>query len=56
MICKVCKAARLLGVPAAEAQGQFWKAQEGDRPTLESWKPLPSNGSEDMTVDTIVCV
>jgi hypothetical protein len=29
---------------------------EGKRRPLEAWKPLPSNGSEHLTVDTTVCV
>jgi hypothetical protein len=53
VICKVCKAARLLGVAIAEAQGQFRKP-EGERLLLEPWKPLPNNGSD--LLWTLVCM
>jgi hypothetical protein len=40
----------------SEAWKQFENPEEGERPTLEAQKPLASNGSEDVTVDTSSCV
>jgi hypothetical protein len=34
------------GVAAAEARGQFGNPEEGERPPLETWKPLLSNGNK----------
>jgi hypothetical protein len=34
----------------SEARGQFGNPGEGERPPLSTWKPLPSNGIEDVTV------
>jgi hypothetical protein len=33
--------------------GQFGNQEEGN---VRLWKPLPGNGSEDVTVDTSVCL
>jgi hypothetical protein len=35
-----------------EARGQFENPDEGEHSRLEVWKPLASNGSADVTVDT----
>jgi hypothetical protein len=39
----------------AEARGQFGNL-ERERQHFQVWKPFPSNGREDVTVDTGVCV
>jgi hypothetical protein len=34
---------RLKSITVAEARGQFVNPEEGERPPLEAWKPLPDN-------------
>jgi hypothetical protein len=41
-------------IAVAVARGQFGNPEERERPPLEAWKPLSSNGSENVTVDTSV--
>jgi hypothetical protein len=43
-------------VAVAKARRKFGKAEETERSSLEAWKLLPSNGSEDVTVGTSLCV
>jgi hypothetical protein len=45
-----------VGVAVSEARGQCGNPEEGERSLLETLKPLPSNGSEDVTRDTSLCV
>lgn len=47
-----CRAARLLEFVLAEVQEQFGDPQEEERLLLETRKPLPNNGSNDVTTDT----
>jgi hypothetical protein len=46
----------LFRVAVTEANGQFGNPEEEERPPLEAWKPLPSSGSEDVSVDNFLCV
>jgi hypothetical protein len=49
-----------VGVDVGGARGRFGIPEERKRVSVKSWKPLPSNGSKDVTVDTVdsvfVCV
>jgi hypothetical protein len=47
----ICELLRLEA--GSGGQGQFGNPEKGN---VRRWKPLPSNGSEDVTVDTSVCV
>jgi hypothetical protein len=40
----------------AEAWGQFGNHEEGEHLLLEAWKLLWNTGTEDLIVDTSVCV
>jgi hypothetical protein len=42
-------------VATTEAREQFGDSELRERPPFEAWKPLPSNGVEDVTVDNHVC-
>jgi hypothetical protein len=43
------------GVAITEARWQFGASGVRELQPFEAWKPLPSNGTEDVTVDNNVC-
>jgi hypothetical protein len=53
VICKVCKAARLLGLMYLRHGDSSGTQRKGN---ICHWNPLPRNGSDDVTLDGSVCV